>query len=60
MEIVQDEFIKNKINMSDGGINNFVIDILNTVYSTGGDFSKETLKRYIGTYIEEKFYEKYL
>ncbi len=60
IEVVRKILIKKEINVSEDVLEKMTKNIMNISYAKGGDYSSKIIQSYAETYIEEKFYEKFL
>ncbi|MEG0899240.1 MAG: hypothetical protein RSF40_05960 [Oscillospiraceae bacterium] len=58
--IVEEELVKNNVNVNDETLNKITLDIMNISYSKGGDYSDNIIQSFAETYVEEGFYKKFI
>ncbi len=58
--IIIDELNKRNLLKFISNVDNIVEDILNIVYSKGGDYSDKTIKSFVETYFDVEIYKKFL
>ncbi|MEG0979909.1 MAG: hypothetical protein RSE39_07755 [Oscillospiraceae bacterium] len=59
-KIVEEELVKNNVNVNDETLNKITLDIMNISYSKGGDYSDNIIQSFAETYVEEGFYKKFI